>query len=189
MSVQSNSSAVRVKPTVSPSSIFSRAATIAWVSNLRVRSSKPSAPAVVQSQSSCRFTSAYDQHLAECKKCREKLNWLKKLVHDQQFENREACAEIRGELEAYALGRASKVQTEAVLNHAGECHNCNALLSLLPKAFTFDDVELSDIPVSENLVVRIGRALDQKLDGSSAHPDVKKNKNERDCRRCKRLHR
>lgn len=68
------------------------------------------------------------------------------------------------------------MQTEAVLNHTGECHNCNALLSLLPKAFTFDDVELSDIPVSENLVVRIGRALDQKLDGSSAHPDVKKNK-------------
>jgi len=119
---------------------------------------------------------AYEKHLAECKKCRDKLNRMKKLVHEQQFENQEACAEIRGELEAYALGEASKVQTEAVLNHSGECHNCNALLSFLAKAFTFEDVGLSDIPVSENLVARIGRALDQKLDGSLTHPDVKKNK-------------
>jgi len=120
--------------------------------------------------------SAFDRHLAQCKKCREKLTRMKRLLHEQKFENKKACANIREDLEAQAMSQGSDSQREKVIAHVSECHNCNALLSLLTAAFTYEDIGAKDIPISENLAERIERALEQKLGSSQTVPDLRKNK-------------
>jgi len=108
--------------------------------------------------------SAYDQHLAECKKCREKLNQIKKLVHEQQFENQEACAEIHEEISAYVMGESSNQQTKKLLNHSSECQACDALLSRITTILSVEDVNAQAIPIPEHLAEKIENALEKKLD-------------------------
>ena len=107
---------------------------------------------------------SYEQHLAECKKCREKLNQIKKLVHQQQFKNLEACAEIHEEISAYVMEEASDQQTKKVLNHSSECQACDALLSRISTVLSVEDVNAQAIPIPEHLAERIENALEQKLD-------------------------
>ena len=117
--------------------------------------------------------SAYDQHLAECKKCREKLNKIKKLVHEQQFENLEACAEIHEEISAYVMGEASNRQTKKVLNHSSECQTCDALLSRITTILSVEDVNAQAIPIPEHLAEKIENALERKFDIASQRRDFK----------------
>ena len=114
----------------------------------------------------------YDRHLAKCQKCREKLNRMKKFVHDQQFENLEACEKIQEELVAYFMGEASNEQTKKVLNHSSECQTCDALLNRITAVLSIEDVNAQAISIPEHLAEKIADALDKKLGVSGS--DFKK---------------
>ena len=111
---------------------------------------------------------AYEHHLAECPKCRDKINRMQQRLRELDFENEQECGARRDSLEAYALGQLPDAEQEKVLHHAGECQACNTLLRRLSKFFAPEEVAAWKIPIPPRLAKNIERALEQKFGHSAA---------------------
>ncbi|NUM79137.1 zf-HC2 domain-containing protein [candidate division KSB1 bacterium] len=111
---------------------------------------------------------AYDQHLAECPACREKINHMQRRLRELNVDNKTACAEKREVLEAYALGQLDDEKREEVLQHISECHACNAFLAQLSSFPDLLKVAAWDIPIPPHFAGNIAAALEKKW-GASPH--------------------
>lgn len=111
---------------------------------------------------------AYEQHLAVCAACRERINHLQRRLREMDGANAEACANMREGVEAYALGQLPEATREQVLQHTSACHACNALLNRLANFPGLQEVAAWEIPVPGRLEKNIATAL-QKHFGPSSH--------------------
>jgi hypothetical protein len=111
---------------------------------------------------------AYEQHLAECPKCRDKINRMQQRLRDLDFENQQECQTMRDSLEAHALGQLADAEQEKVLHHAGECQACKMFLDRLSKFFSSEEVAAWKIRIPPRLAKNIERALEQKFRNSAA---------------------
>jgi hypothetical protein len=106
---------------------------------------------------------AYEQHLAECPACRDKINRLQRRLRELDVDNKAACEEKREALEAYAVSQLPDDQRENVLQHTGECHACNAYLSRLASFPDLPEAAAWDIPIPPRFAENIEAALERKL--------------------------
>lgn len=106
---------------------------------------------------------AYDQHLAECPACREKINRLHRHLRELDVDNKQACAEKREAVEAYALGQLGDDEREKVLQHTGECQACNAFLSRLTIFPDLPEVAAWEVPIPPHLAGNIEAAIKKQL--------------------------
>ncbi len=113
---------------------------------------------------------AYEQHLAACPKCRDKIKRMQQRWRDLDFENEQECGAMRGSLEAHALGQLPEAESKKVLQHIGKCQACHAMLSQFSTFPTSEEMAAWDIPITSRLAESIEAALEQKLGISRQRP-------------------
>ena len=106
---------------------------------------------------------AYEQHLAECPPCRERINGMQRRLRDLDWENEKVCEEMRNSLEAYALGDLPAERREQVLQHVGECHACNAFQARVASLPDLQESLAGGVSVPPHLAKSIESALHEEL--------------------------